>query len=146
MSPESSPIKQLAEMATKARPSTSAWENPPWKKLQSTVEGKGPTKEFLKAGQLRKSQRYQPGIVALFQNSRVPYMQASLLAFGLQNCPTSGKICHVLPGAHSPDSAEFYLVSLLEDANLCTIHSKHIMVMPKDAQLAHCICGEYLHY
>ena len=33
-------------------------------------------------------------------------------------------------------AAEAYLVSYFEDAGLCTIHAKHITVMPKDTHLA----------
>ena len=44
------------------------------------------------------------------------------------------------------EAAEYYLTGLLEDANLCTIHMKHVMIMPKDIQLAHHICGEHHHY
>ena len=42
--------------------------------------------------------------------------------------------------------AEYYLVSLLEDANLCVIHAKHITIMPKDNQVACHIHGEHLYY
>ena len=44
------------------------------------------------------------------------------------------------------EAAEFYLTGLLEDVNLCTIHTKCVTIMPKDIQLAHCICEEHLHY
>ena len=37
-------------------------------------------------------------------------------------------------------AAEVYLVQLLEDSNLCTIHAKHITIQPKDIQLARSIC------
>ena len=36
-------------------------------------------------------------------------------------------------------AAEAYLVLHFEDAGLCAIHGKHIMVMPKDTHLAMCI-------
>ena len=42
------------------------------------------------------------------------------------------------------EAAEAFLVSLLEDANLCTIHAKRVTIMPKDIQLARCIRGEHL--
>jgi histone H3 len=32
--------------------------------------------------------------------------------------------------------SEAYLVGLYEDTNLCTIHAKHVTIMPKDMQLA----------
>ena len=40
------------------------------------------------------------------------------------------------------EASEAYLVGLLEDSNLCAIHSGHVTIMPKDIQLARCIQGE----
>ena len=40
------------------------------------------------------------------------------------------------------EAAEAYLVHLLEDTNLCTIHAKRVTIMPKDMQLAQRIWGE----
>ena len=37
---------------------------------------------------------------------------------------------------------EVYVVNLLEDTKLCTIHTKHVTIMPKDMQLAHHLHGE----
>ena len=34
------------------------------------------------------------------------------------------------------EATESYLVGLMEDSNLCAIHTKHVMIMPKDMQLA----------
>ena len=42
------------------------------------------------------------------------------------------------------EAAEAYVVSLMEDTNLCTIHAKRVTIMPKDAQVAHHIQGEHL--
>jgi histone H3 len=39
---------------------------------------------------------------------------------------------------------EAYLVGVFEDANLCTIHAKHVAIMPKDIQLARHIRGEWV--
>lgn len=39
------------------------------------------------------------------------------------------------------EAAEAHLVSLFEDANLCTIHAKRVTIMPKDIQLARRIRG-----
>ena len=39
-------------------------------------------------------------------------------------------------------AAEAYLVGLLEDANLITLHSHRVTLQPKDIQLAHRIRGE----
>ncbi len=38
-------------------------------------------------------------------------------------------------------SAEEYITQLLEDANLCAIHSKRVTIMPKDIRLARRIRG-----
>ena len=40
------------------------------------------------------------------------------------------------------EASEAYLVGLLEDTNLCTIHAKRVTIMPKDIQLARRIQGE----
>ena len=40
------------------------------------------------------------------------------------------------------EAAKAYLITLFEDTNLCTIHAKHVMIMPKDVQLARHIKGE----
>ena len=42
------------------------------------------------------------------------------------------------------EAAESFLVSLFEDANLCAIHIKCLTIMPKDIQLARCICGDHV--
>ena len=40
------------------------------------------------------------------------------------------------------EASEAYLVGLLEDSNLCTVHTKQVTIMPKDIQLACHIRGE----
>ena len=40
------------------------------------------------------------------------------------------------------EASEAYFVGLLEDTNLCAIHSKRCTIMPKGIQLAWRICGE----
>ena len=39
-------------------------------------------------------------------------------------------------------ASEDYLVRLFEDSNLCAVHAKRVMIMPKDIQLARRIHGE----
>ena len=60
----SSPTQQLVQMAAEARPSALG-EEPARRKLRPTIGGKAPQKEFLKAGKVKKTRRYQPGTVAL---------------------------------------------------------------------------------
>ncbi|XP_074841346.1 histone H3-like [Carettochelys insculpta] len=40
------------------------------------------------------------------------------------------------------EASEAYLVALFEGTNLCAIPTKHVTIVPKDIQLAHCIRGE----
>ena len=40
------------------------------------------------------------------------------------------------------EASEAYLIQLFEDSNLCAIHAKRVMIMPKDIQLARQIRGE----
>ena len=40
------------------------------------------------------------------------------------------------------EALEDYLITLLEDANLLTIHAKHITLQPRDIQLARRIRGD----
>ena len=55
-SPSSLPTQQLAQMAGEAGPSTSGKEEPVRRKLQPTMGGKTPQKEFLQAGKVKKDQ------------------------------------------------------------------------------------------
>ena len=42
------------------------------------------------------------------------------------------------------EAAEAYLIQLMKDTNLFAIHAKHVMILPKDMQLARRIQGETL--
>ena len=39
------------------------------------------------------------------------------------------------------EAAEAHVVNLFKDANLCTVHVKRVMLMPKDIQWAHRVWG-----
>ena len=62
----SSPTQQLAQMAVEVRPSALG-EDPVRRKLQPTMGGKAPQKEFLQAGKVKKTRKYWPGTVALWE-------------------------------------------------------------------------------
>ena len=42
------------------------------------------------------------------------------------------------------EATEAYLMRLFEDTNLCAIHTKHVMILPRDMQLAHRMRAETL--
>ena len=41
------------------------------------------------------------------------------------------------------EASEAFLMGLMEEANLCTIHAKRVTIMPQDIQLAHRIWGDF---
>ena len=150
--PESSPTKQLAQMAAEAGPSMSGGEQPARRKLWPTVGGKAPWKEFLQAGQIKKPQKYQPGQVvfmksasskrALSSSSRNLWL-VCMVAQEVGKYDMHFQVCTILT---LQEAAEAYLVGLLEETNLCAIHAKRVTIIPKDIQLPQCIHGEHLHY
>ncbi|KAJ4796077.1 histone H3 [Rhynchospora pubera] len=97
----------------------------------------------------RKKHRYRPGTVALreirkFQKtthllipaapfSRLAREVTELFNKDMRWTPAGLLALH--------EAAEYYLVDLFEDANLCAIHAKRITVRDKDIQLARRISG-----
>ena len=148
------PTQQLAQMAVEARPSALG-EEPVRRKLCPTMGGKAPQKEFLKAGKIKKTRKYWPGTVALqeiwqFQKStelfirKLPFswlVHEIALQVGKTDLHFQGRSIICLQ-----EAANTYVVSLMEDANLCAIHAKWVTIMPKDIQLACHIWGEHLKY
>ena len=59
--------------------------------------------------------------------------KAEVSSSKLTTKPYSWK-CLAIGALH--EASEYMLVGLLEDTNLCTIHMKHVTVLPKDLQLA----------
>ena len=131
-------------MAAEARPSTLG-EEPAQRKLCPTIGGKAPQKEFLKAGKVKKTRKYQPGTVALHE---IRWYQKSTELL-IQKLPFSWLVHEIAQEVGKRDlcfqgstiiclqeAAEAFLVSLFEDANLCAIHAKRVTIMPKDIQLA----------
>ena len=146
------PTQQLVQMAAEARPSALG-EEPAQRKLCPTIGGKAPRKEFLKAGKVKKTRRYWPGTVALCEIWR--YQKSTELL--IRKLPFSQLVREIAQEVGKTDmhfqgstiiclqeAAEAFLVSLLEDTNLCTIHAKRVTIMPKDVQLARRIRGEHL--
>ena len=117
--------------------------------------GKAPQKEFLKAGVLKRPQNYWLGIIALHEICQ-SQKSTDLL---IHKHPFLHLVCEIAQEVGKYDmhfqvhliltlqeAAEYYLVGLLEDANVCAINMKHVTIMPKDIQLAHCMHGEHIHY
>ena len=92
-----------------------------------------------------KPRRYRPGTVALWEIRRCQKStELLLIKLPLQRLVRElaqdlGKMTiRFQSGAIMAlqEASEAYLVGLLEDANLCAIHTKRVTIMPKDIQLA----------
>ena len=119
-------------------------------KKQSTFAKKQPRSQADNPPAQHQPHRYRPGMVALreiqkYQKStellirKLPFqhlVREILQGFGVGFRVTPAMIMAL------QEAAEGYLVQLLEDSNLCTIHAKHITIQPKDIQLARRIHGE----
>ena len=129
----------------------------PCKQLQPKIlkkkgKAKGGVKKLPPAQQLtKKPRRYRPGTVALREIRR--YQKSTELL--IRKLPFQrlvrelaqdlGKInIRFQSGAIMAlqEALEAYLVGLLKDANLCTVHAKRVTIMPKDIQLVWQIRGE----
>ena len=106
--------------------------------------GKAPRTQVRVGQKKMRSQRYRPGTVALREIRR--YQKSSELL--IQRMPFQ-RLVREIAQTHNPyvrfqsgailalqESAEAYLVGLLEDSNLFAIHAKRVTIMPRDIQLA----------
>ena len=101
-------------------------------------------------GGIKRPHRYCLGTVALREIKR--YQKSTELL--IRKLPFSHLVCEIAQDfktdlhfqreaiAAPQKAGEAYFVGLFEDTNLCAIHAKHVTIMPKDIQLAHCIRGK----
>ena len=144
--------QQTANMVKDSEPDVPDLRNLEWLASHPAVAGSGKApRTQMSAGQKkRRPQRYQPGTVALREIRR--YQRSSELLIRRMPCQ---RLVREIAQVHNPylrfqsgailalqESAEAYLVGLLEDSNLCAIHAKRVTIMPKDMQLAWRIRGE----
>ena len=139
-SPSSLPTQQLAQIAVEAGPSMSGKEETVRRKLQLTVGGKASQKEFIQVRKVKKTRKYWPGTVAL---QEIQQFQKST-ELPIRKLPFSQLVCEIALEVGKYDlcfqvsaiiclheAAEAYIVSLMEDANLCTIHTKRVQLCPR---------------
>ena len=119
-------------------------------KKRSTFTKKQPRSQADNPPAQHQPHRYRPGMVALREIQR--YQKSTDLL--ICKLPFQCLVHEILQGfgvgfrvtpammVALQEAAEVYLVQLLEDSNLCTIHAKHITIQPKDIQLARWIHGE----
>jgi len=114
------------------------------------LAAKAGRKQVAVQGDIKKTQRYRPGAVALkeirkYQKStellvrKLPFQR--LVREIAQDFQTDLKFQSQAVLALQ-EAAEAYLVGLFEDTNLCCIHARRVTIMPKDMQLARRLRGE----
>jgi histone H3 len=119
----------------------------PRKTLQSTAASQ---KTRVAHGGVKKPHRYRPGTVALREIRKYQKKTELLLPkapFGRLVKEVAQDLDHALrfqskAVAVLQEAAEAYLVSLLEDTNICAIHAKRVTITPRDMQLAMRIRGD----
>ena len=112
--------------------------------------GKVPRSQVNVGTKKRKRRRYRPGTVALREIRRFQKSTELLI----RRMPFQ-RLVREIAQTYSPylrfqsgavlalqEAVEAYLVGLLEDSNLCAIHTKRVTIMPRDMQLARQIRGE----
>ena len=129
----------------------------PRKQLQPKIlkkkgKAKGDEKKLPPDQQPKKKPcKYRPGTVALWEIRR--YQKSTELL--IRKLPFQRLVRELAQDLSKKDirfqswvimalqeASEAYLVGLLEDANLCTVHAKRVTIMPKDIQLVWRIWGE----
>ena len=120
--------------------------------VDNTIEAgqKAPRKSAPATGGVKKPHRYRPGTVALreicrYQKSTELLCKKLPVARLIQEIAQDFKTdlqfqANAIGALHK--AMEAYLVGLLEDTNLCTIHARHVTITPKDMQLARRLRGE----
>ena len=114
--------------------------------------GKRSSPKKRKDGDGSTNQRYRPGALALaeirkYQKSTenlIPKLPFRRLVKEIIHCDMGKADTRIQSAALEAlqEAAEVYLVRLLDDANLCALHSRRVTLMPKDIQLARRIRGE----
>ena len=118
--------------------------------LDWTAEQKRKIHEARDAEEANKTHRYRAGTVAL---KDIRHYQGST-ALLIRKLPFQRVVREIAQDIKTDlrfqsaailclqEATEVYLVSLLEDSNLCAIHARRVTIMPKDIQLARRIRGE----
>ena len=80
---------------------------------------------------LKEIQKYQKGADLLIRRLLFQWLVREIAQWRREGLRFQSAAVLVLQ-----ESGEAFLVGLLEQANLCTIHTKRVTIMPKDIQLA----------
>ena len=138
--------QQTANMVKDNEPDVPELGDQEWLASHPTIAGsrKAPRMQIYAGQKKRRPRRYRPGTVVLREIRR--YQRSSELL--IRRMPFQ-RLVREIAQTHNPylrfqsgailalqESAEAYLVGLLEDSNLCAIYVKRVTIMLKDMQLA----------
>lgn len=138
----------MARVKQQIKPQKAKKSTAPWKMLTAKLEtkrGKGKAMKIKSSvDDVKKRHRYRPGTVALreirrYQKRtellvpRLPFqrlvreiaIQLRCKELRFQNAALSAL----------QEAAEYFMVRLFEDTQLCAIHAKRVTIMPKDMNL-----------
>ena len=144
---ESSPVAAQPKPGTSRGGGSGSSKSYPKKQIAAKKE---PRKHFSLPTGLKKPHHYRPGTAAFRQIRR--YQKSTELL--IRKLPFRHLVREIAQGymfdvcfqaaafSALQEASEAYLVGLLEDSNLCAIHSGCVTIMPRDIQLARCIWGE----
>ena len=119
------------------------------KSTQKVIQAGKQAQPKLSTGGVKKPMRYKPGTVALreirhYQKTtellicKLPFSR--LVREVAQDFNTDLHFQRNAIGALQ-EAAEIFMISLLEDTNLCAIHARRVTIFPKDMQLARKLCN-----
>ena len=135
-----------ANMVKDGAPDVPQLDDLKWLSSHPEVSGSGkvPRSQMNAGTKKRKRRRYRSGTVALREIRRFQKSTELLI----RRMPFQ-RLVREIAQTYSPylrfhsgavlalqEAAEAYLVGLLEDSNLCAIHTKRVTIMPRDIQLA----------
>ena len=144
---ESSPVAAQPRPGTRRGGGSDSKKSYPKKQIAAKKE---PRKQFSLPTGLKKPHHYRLGTVALRQIRH--YQKSTELL--IRKLPFRRLVREIAQGymfdvcfqaaafSALQEASEAYLVGLLEDSNLCAIHSGCVTIMPRDIQLARRIWGE----
>ncbi|XP_062264107.1 histone H3-like [Platichthys flesus] len=136
--PRKGMVEFYTAISNAARKSTGG--KAPRKQLATKAASKG----VLATGGVKKLHRYRPGTVALREIRR--YQKSTELL--IRKLPIQHLVREIAQDFKTnlrfqssgvmavQEASEAYLVSLFKDTNLCAIHTKRVIIMPKDIKLA----------
>eukprot|EP00758_Cryptobia_borreli_P001912 Tbor_TRINITY_DN2635_c0_g1::TRINITY_DN2635_c0_g1_i1::g.17984::m.17984/K11253/H3; histone H3 len=149
----------MPALATKMEPKTQGMRTIPKPRkatssrhihTNATITSKAVPTVSHKASGVTKARRWRPGTVALREvrkyqaTTQLLIRKAPFVRLIKELLNKTKESMRLSPSASEAiqEATEAYMVSLLSDANLCSIHAKRVTIMPRDLRLARRLRGD----